>query len=67
MASVWIRPRAKKDGSKRYRVEYRLGGRESAERYGGTFRTMREATLRKAWILGEIAARRVPNLNALIE
>jgi hypothetical protein len=31
----------------RYRVEYRLGGRESAIRYGGSFKTMREAMIAK--------------------
>ena len=31
MASVWIRTRPTKDGGKRYRVEYRLGGRESTD------------------------------------
>src|SRR5687768_13300706 len=41
---------------------YRLGGRESAPRYGGSFRTKREALARKAWLAGELAALRVPNL-----
>lgn len=41
---------------------YRLGGRETAPRYGGSFRTQREALGRKAWILGELAAMRVPDL-----
>ena len=38
MASAWI---AKRVASKRvrYRVMYRIGGRESAPRYGGSFRT----------------------------
>jgi integrase len=31
-------------------------------RYGGAFRTMREAKLRRDWIAGELAAMRVPNL-----
>jgi hypothetical protein len=35
MASVWIRARPTKDGGKRYRVEFRLGGREARIRYGG--------------------------------
>jgi integrase len=63
MASVWIRIRPTKDGSKRYRVEYRHGGRESRIRYGGSFKTKREATTRAAWIAGELAARRVPDLS----
>jgi integrase len=40
---------------------YRLGGRESAPRYGGSFKTKREALARKAWLTGELAALRVPN------
>jgi integrase len=60
--SVWITTRATTRGGKRYRVMYRLGGRESAPRYGGSFRTKREALARKAWLTGELAALRVPNL-----
>jgi integrase len=41
---------------------YRLGGRESAPRYGGSFKTKREALARKAWLTGELAALRVPAL-----
>ena len=62
MASSWIIRRATKDGGTRYRVEHRLGGRESATRYGGSFRTKREALARNAWIVGELAALRVPRL-----
>jgi integrase len=62
MASTWIVTRTAKDGGKRYRVEYRLGGREAPTRYGGSFRTKREALERKAWIGGELAAKRVPDL-----
>jgi integrase len=51
-----------RDGGKRYRVEYRLGGRESRIRYGGSFKTKREATIRAGWIAGELAAQRVPEL-----
>jgi integrase len=65
MASVWVRTRPTKDGGKRYRVEFRTGGRESACRYGGSFRTKREALARRAWIAGELAALRVPDLCAL--
>jgi hypothetical protein len=46
-------------------VRYRLGGRESRIRYGGTFRTLREARARRDWIAGELAAMRVPVLEAL--
>jgi hypothetical protein len=50
----------------RYRVLYRLGGRESKERYGGSFRTLKLAQVRKAWLVGELAAQRVPDLSALV-
>jgi hypothetical protein len=40
---------------------YRLGGRESMPRYGGSFATNRDALARKAWVLGELAALRVPD------
>jgi hypothetical protein len=66
MASAWITPRTTKDGGKRYRVEFRLGGREAPTRYGGSFRTKREANLRKSWITGELAALRVPDVQLLI-
>jgi integrase len=66
VASVWIRSRPTKRGESRFRVEYRLGGRESVELYGGTFKTRREASIRQAWIRDELAARRVPDLNALV-
>ncbi len=65
MASVWIVTRTGK-GGRRYRVRYRLGGRESQDRYGGSFPTKREALARKAWIAGELAAMRVPDLTALL-
>jgi hypothetical protein len=65
--SVWIRTRPTADGGVRYRVEYRVGGREAPIRYGGSFRTMREATLRKKWIAGELAAMRVPDMSLLRE
>lgn len=67
MANVWIRTRPTKGGGKRYRVEYRLGGRESSSRYGGSFRTMREAKTRRDWIAGELAALRLPDLRLLHE
>jgi integrase len=64
--SVWIKTRVTKHGEKRRRVEYRLGGRESRVQYGGTFKSLRDATARKNYIVGELAARRVPDL-ALVE
>lgn len=65
MASVWILRRPTKDGSTRYRVMFRVGGREAANRYAGSFRTLREAELRLRWIDGELAAQRVPDVKAL--
>lgn len=65
MPSAWVRRDVLRSGSTRYRVIFRLGGRESARRYGGSFRTMREARARRDWITGELAALRVPDLRAL--
>ena len=62
MASVWITTRATKAGEPRYRVEYRLGGREAPTTYGGSFKTRREALARKAWLASEVAALHVPDL-----
>lgn len=64
MASVWISPtRTPRNGERRFRVFFRVGGRESAPRHGGIFRTRREATERKNWIAGELAALRVPDIH----
>jgi len=65
MASVWIAKRPARRGT-RFRVMYRLGGREAAPRYGGPFSTMREARIRRDWIAGELAAMRVPDLRLLV-
>ena len=62
-----VRTRRTKDGSKRYRVLYRLGGRESTERYGGSFMTRKLALTRKACIIGELAAQRVPDLRLVAQ
>jgi Protein of unknown function (DUF2442)/Phage integrase, N-terminal SAM-like domain len=64
MASSWIERRERGAGV-RYRVRYRLGGRESIPRYAGTFATMREARARRDWVAGELAARRVPDTRFL--
>jgi integrase len=66
MPSVWLAPYTAKDGSKRHRVRYMLGGRESRIRYAGSFKTKREALVRKAWIAGELAAMRVPDLSLVV-
>jgi integrase len=63
MPSAWIEKRKTSSGKVRYRVEYRLGGRESASRYAGSFTTQRDALIRKAFIAGELAACRVPELD----
>ena len=44
---------------------YRLGGRETNPRYAGSFSTMREATTRRNWVAGELAAMRVPQIGLL--
>ena len=48
-------------------MEDLVRGRESRPRYGGSFRTQREALTRKQFIAGELAARRVPELAAFDE
>jgi integrase len=63
--SAWIEKRPTADGGNRYLVKYRLGGRESAHRYAGSFPTRREALARKRWVAGELASMRVPRLRGL--
>jgi integrase len=63
MASTWIVRRQRGDGGTTYRVLFRLGGRESTPKHGGSFHTMREARTRRDWIAGELAAMRVPRLS----
>ena len=65
MPSTSIRKRPTANGGMRYRVEYRVGGREGRARYAGSFRTQREAPARKAWVAGELAHMRVPDLELL--
>jgi integrase len=65
MPSVWIERRQTASGRLRYVVKYRLGGRESAHRYAGSFQTRREALARSQWVAGELAAMRVPHLTQL--
>jgi integrase len=67
VSSVWIRPRRAKDGTLRFRVEYRPGGREASPQFGGSFRTKREAQERKLWIAGELSALRLPDLRLIVE
>jgi integrase len=65
MAGSWIVTRATPSGGKRYEVRYRLGGRESAVAYGGTFRRRSEALARQRYVATELAAMREPDLAAL--
>jgi integrase len=65
MASAWHVVRKTKSGEARYRVEYRDGGRDSPVRYGGSFKRKADAGARKRWILGELAAMRMPDLDVL--
>lgn len=64
MPSCWIERRPTSKGERRYRVRFRVGGRESVPRLAGSFTTMRQAQVRRAWVLGELAAMRVPDLAA---
>jgi integrase len=59
MASISIRRREAKSGP-RYVVRYRLGGRAYPLVHGGSFRTMKEARLRRDLVAGELAAGRNP-------
>jgi integrase len=65
MPSAWIAHRTTKAGARRYRVMYRVGGRESSPRYAGSFKTSREAKARRSWGAGELAAMRVPDVRLL--
>jgi integrase len=61
MASAWIKTRTLADGGRRYHVEYRLGGRGTRIRYAGSFKTRRQAEVRKTFVAGELLALRVPS------
>ncbi len=65
MPSVWLERRETAVGRARYLAKYRLGGRESAHRYAGSFQTRREALARSHWVAGELAAMRVPRPGGL--
>ena len=67
MPSCWIARRPRKSGGVSYRVMFRVGGRESAPRYGGAFSTMREAKIRRDWLAGELASMRLPDLRLLVD
>jgi integrase len=59
MPSAFITRRSTKSGP-RYVVRYRLGGRYWPIQHGGSFRKMKEATIRRDLIAGELAAGRNP-------
>lgn len=60
--SAYIQRRHTEKGAVRYTVRYRTSGRQAALRWGGSFKTLREARLRRDFIAGELAAGRVPVL-----
>src|SRR5215471_8188535 len=68
MASLMIVTRKAKDGP-RYVVRYRLGGRAYPVQHGGSFRTLKEAKVRRYLVAGELAAGRNPAdvLRAMVE
>jgi hypothetical protein len=59
MAGVSVRRRETKSGP-RFQVRYGLGGRAYAVEQGGSFKTLREAKVRRDLIGGELAAGRNP-------
>jgi integrase len=62
MASAWVENYTTTGGKVRYRVKYTLGGKGARRRYAGQFRRKGDAVRRKAWLDGELAAMRVPDL-----
>lgn len=60
MSTVVIRARAVGDGSRRFNVRYRRGGRYTPVENGGTFKTKREAEIRLRVIRDWLAAGRDP-------
>lgn len=64
MASAWISRRQTGSGT-RYRVLFRTGGRDTPPQYAGSFERKRDAEARRNWVIGELAAMRVPNIAAL--
>src|SRR6266540_6301669 len=65
MASTWVRRVVLPSGVVRWRVVYRLGGREAPRLYGGSFATAREARARRDAVAGMLATRTVPDLRSL--
>lgn len=65
VASAWVERVGTAAGKTHYRVKWRTGGRASVPRGAGTFRTMKDAQARRAWVVGELAAMRLPDLELL--
>jgi hypothetical protein len=68
--SSWIEPRptkrdGKNRGAMRYRVRFRIGGRESKIRFGGSFKRREDARTRQRKIDGLLAAGVVPTKKLL--
>ena len=59
MATLTITTRKRKDGT-RYVVRYRLGGRGWPIAHAGSFKTLKEARVRRDLVAGELAAGRNP-------
>jgi hypothetical protein len=62
VAGVWIEKKRTTAGEGRYRVAFRIGGRESKKRNGGSFRRKQDAYNRAAWIRVELGFGRIPDL-----
>src|SRR3954451_518915 len=60
MATLTIRTKFTAKGEKQYIVRYRLGGYAYPLVHGGTFKTMKEAKIRRDLVAGELAAGRNP-------
>ena len=67
MPSAWVERYETPGGGTRFRARYTLGGKGARRRHGGSFQRKADANLRVAWLRGQLAAMRVPNLSALAE
>ena len=65
VASAWIIERAAADGSTRYLVRFRVGGRDTRQQFGGSFKRKADALARRRWVDGELAAMRAPDISTL--
>ena len=68
MPSVWIERRGRRRTAARATASSTGSAAARARiRYGGSFTTKREATARRGWVAGELAAMRVPDLGSLAD